>query len=212
MTQFAALDVRIWQAILAGAFVAIGWIVNGWQNRRDEQRRRAEKLRDAHRALFAEIASYLTNLGSVAALTDYRDAMVARMRGSDDYVPLIPRERNDTIFRALVEEIHILPRVTIDPIVTYYNQLFAIEALIDDMRGERFRGALDQERRIAMYEDYIALKLQAFHDGHYALRMIGAYAKGGREAALEEEARIARELERDEFNSPDADPSGRSRE
>ena len=211
MTQLAALDVRIWQAILAGAFVATGWLVNGWQNRREAAALRAERLRDVHRAIFAEIASYLANLDSVEALSAYRDKMIARMRADETFAPLIPRERNDTIFRALIEEIHILPRVTIDPLVSYYNQLFAIEALIDDMRGERFK-TLEQERRIAMYSDYIDLKIQALNDGDYALKMIAAFAKGGRAGAVEQEARIARTIGRKTVNSRDAVPSGRSRE
>ncbi|PTW49789.1 MULTISPECIES: hypothetical protein [Rhodovulum] len=193
MTPPAVLDARIWQAIVAGAFVAIGWIVNGWQNRRVAAALRAERTRDVHRALYAEIASCLANLESPEALAAYRDAMAARMREDAGFVPLIPRERNDTVFRALVAEIHILPRVTIDPVVSYYSQLFAIEAMIADMRGERFR-ALEPERRIAMYEDYIALKVQAFHDGHFALRMIEAFARDGRKGAMDEEARITREI------------------
>lgn len=210
MTQLFAVDTRIWQAILAGAFVAAGWIVNGWQNRRAAAALRAEKLRDLHRALFAEIASYLANLDSIQALDSYRATLVGRMRDDPDYVPLIPRERNDTIFRACIAEIHILPRVTIDPIVTYYSQIFAIETLIDDMRGERFQ-TLEPERRIAMYSDYIDLKVQALNDGHYALRMIDAFAQGGRAAALENEARIARDLGVGP-NSRDGAPSDRSRE
>ena len=55
MSWLAAVDVRLWQAVIAGAFVAAGWLVNGWQNRREAARLRDEKLRDVHRALFAEI-------------------------------------------------------------------------------------------------------------------------------------------------------------
>lgn len=211
MTAGELMESRLGQAVVAGVFVALGWLVNGWSNRREAARRRAERLRDYHRAVFAEIASYLDNLGSVEALAAYRDEVVAAMERDPDHVPLIPRERNDTVFRALVEEISILPRVTIDPIVVYYNQLFAIEALIEDMRGERFR-VLAQGRRIVMYRDYMALKVQAFHDGHYALRMIAAFSEGGREAAQREEAQIARELAGGGLNSPAAVRSGRSRE
>ena len=32
------LDGRIWQAVVAGGFVALGWIVNGWQERRAQAR------------------------------------------------------------------------------------------------------------------------------------------------------------------------------
>ena len=206
--ETSLLESRFLQALIAGLVVAIGWLANGWWNRRERRAMRAEKLRDHHRALFAEIASYLENLSSVEELTMYRDRMEEIFRTDPDYVPLIPREKNDTIFRALVEEINILPRVTIDPIVHYYAQVFAIETMIEDMRGERFK-TLGAERRALMYSDYIDLKIQAFHDGHFALRMIAAYAKGGREAALAEEKKISRELSAD-ISNPDADPSGRS--
>lgn len=187
------LESRFVQALVAGLVVAAGWLVNGVSNRREAARLRAEKLRDYHRAIYAEIVCNLDNLQSREALETYRDEMMARMRADPSYVPLIPREQNDMIFQALVGEINILPRATIDPIVVYYSQLHSLEALIEDMRSASF-AALDQDRRIVMYRDYVDLKAQAFEDGHYALRMIAAFAEGGREAALEEEARIAREL------------------
>lgn len=201
MTWDVILESRVVQAVLAGGFLALGWVFNGRQNRREAARLRAEKLRDFHRAIYAEIASYLDNLGGREALEGYREDIIVKMRADATYVPLIPRERNDEIFRALVAEISILPRVTIDPIVIYYNQITAIEELIQDLRGERFRD-LSVDRRVRMYHDYIGLKLQAFEDGHYALRMIAAFADGGREGAIAEEARIAKEL-----SSPDADQS-----
>ncbi|NNE89659.1 MAG: hypothetical protein HKN27_16445 [Silicimonas sp.] len=193
MTWDAILESRLLQAVLAGGFLAFGWVFNGKQNRREASRLRAEKLRDFHRAIYAEIASYVENLGSSDALETYRDDIISKMEADETYVPLIPRERNDAIFTALVPEISILPRVTIDPIVIYYTQITAIEELIADLRGERFR-TLSVERRVRMYQDYIGLKLQAFEDGHYALRMIAAFSESGREGALEEEARIAKEL------------------
>lgn len=198
MTWEAILNSRLLQAVLAGGFLALGWVFNGRQNRREAARMRAEKLRDFHRAIYAEIASYMETLGGRDALEVYRDDVIAKMEADDSYVPLIPRERNDEIFRALVAEISILPRVTIDPIVIYYSQVTAIEEIIQDLRGERFR-ALGVDRRVAMYRDYIGLKIQAFEDGHYALRMIAAFAEGGRDGALAEEARIAKEL-----SNPDA--------
>jgi hypothetical protein len=191
------LDARIWQAVLAGAFLAMGWLVNGWQNRRERRALRAERLRDAHRALFAEIRAYLSQLVSRDALEEYRDEIVARMRADPGFVPLVPRERADRVFAALIEEIHILPRVTIDPLVTYYSHLHAIEALADDMRAEGF-AALPQERRIALYEDYIRMKGLALDYGEFCLRVIERYASDGKTAAEDEARRLS---------SPGADPS-----
>jgi hypothetical protein len=184
------LDARIWQAVVAGAFLALGWLVNGWQNRRERRALRAERLRDAHRALFAEIRAYLSQLVSRAELARYGDEMMARMRADPGFVPLVPRERSDRVFAALIAEIHILPRVTIDPLVTYYAHLHAIEALADDMRAEGY-AALGQERRIALYEDYIRMKGLALDYGEFCLAVIEAYASDGKSAAEAEARRLS---------------------
>lgn len=178
----AQIDTRIWQAVLAGAFVAGGWLYNGWQTRRAATRLRAEKLRDMHRAIFAEIGVYTANIWDTRAMSDYADDMVKRMEADPDFVPFIPRERGDLIFAELIPEIHILPRQTIDPIVAYYSQLTTISAIVDDMRGERF-GTMSQDRRISMYRDYIEMKKQALQFGRFANAMINAYGKGGPAAA-----------------------------
>jgi hypothetical protein len=195
---FLGLDTRIWQAVVAGGFLAAGWLVNGWQNRRERQQDRTERLRDSHRALYAEIGTNLDALGGPEALDAHAAALIARMEGDADFVPFIPSERPTPVFDALVEQLHILPRVTIDPIVAYYSQMQAVTALADDMRVDAFR-ALAPERRVAIYRDYIMMKKQAFFYGDYALHMIAAYAEGGKPAA----ERAARA-----FNTPDGDRSG----
>ena len=195
--DWPTVDARIWQAIIAGAFVAVGWIVNGWQNRRDAAARRAERLRDSHRAIYAEIGANLFNLGSEKALMANADAVRQRMTEDASFVPFVPTERRSPVFDAMREHIHILPRVTIDPIVAYYAQVGAVAALADDMRGVRFR-TLSPDRRTAIYDDYIGMKVQALSFGDFALRMIAAYAEGGKDAAEALSRRI---------NSSDADPS-----
>jgi len=176
------IDPRIWQAVLAGAFVAAGWLVNGWQNRREAATLRRERLRDVHRALFAEIGATLSNLESDAALDAWRDGMLLRMDAEPGFFPFVPRERGDRVFQAIVAEIHILPRGTIDPIVAFYTQLAAIEMLVEDMRGETIK-TLAPDRRRLIYADYIEMKKQALAYGAHALRVIDAFAQGGKNAA-----------------------------
>jgi len=177
-----AIDARIWQAVIAGGFLAFGWIFNGWQDRRQARKLREEQLRDAHRAIFAEIATNLSNLWDTDSLRDYGTQMVARMEEDSDFVPFIPRERNDRLFEAIQTRIHILPRVTIDPIVMYYAQLDAVAALVGDMRGAAFK-TLPQERRIVMYLDYIEMRVQTLSYGRAANYLIDVYSKDGKEAA-----------------------------
>lgn len=195
-----AVDARIWQAVVAGAFVSAGWVFNGRQNRRDAARQRAERLRDVHRAIYAEIGTTVANLVGPQTLAEQGKEMVTFMREHPDFVPFIPREHGDHIFDAVIPEIHILPRRTIDPIVAYYSQIKALAAHSEDMRGEGF-SAMVQSRRIAMYEDYIAMKEQLVDFGLFATAMIKAYADGGDAAADRVSAH---------FNNPDEDQSGPS--
>lgn len=195
----AEIDARIWQAVIAGAFVAAGWLVNGWSNRRRAQRLRDEQLRDAHRALFAEIATYLTTLWDSDALDDLAAETIDRMRRDPGFVPFVPRERADRLYESVIPQIHVLPRVTIDPVVRYYSIVEAIAALAEDMRSDRF-ASLETERRIAIYRDYIEMRKQALHIGRIANTLIAVYASEGRDAA-EREARA--------FSSSPEAPSAR---
>ncbi len=194
-TWFATLDPRIWQAVIAGAFVAGGWIVNGAQNRKRNQRMRRERLRDVHRALFAEIGANLQTLGSEEDLRASSAAVVERMRnGTGDgrpYLPFVVRDRKDQVYSSILGEIHILPRTSIDAVVAYYAQLKVIADVTDDLRGEAF-AALPVERQIKLYEDLTGMKILAVAFGNHALRMIDTYAKEGRDAAqaLDQELKL----------------------
>ncbi|MGB3243095.1 MAG: hypothetical protein WBB25_01060 [Sulfitobacter sp.] len=208
MNVLTAIDVRVWQAVVAGAFVAAGWLVNGWQNRRDAAALRAEKLRDYHRAIFAEIGATLANLWGDENLRSTADGIISQMRGDPEFVPFIPREHGDYVFNALVGDIHILPRRTIDPIVAYYSQIKAIAALADDMRGHAFR-EMSQTRRIAMYSDYVEMKEQLVQYGLFATKKIAAFAEGGNAAAdkVKAPSNVAAPKR---VSTPDAGPSGPS--
>ena len=180
----AGLDPRVWQAFVAGVFLAFGWIFNGVQNRREAKRLRDEKLRDVHRALFAEIETNLANLIDSAALEEpYLDQTIEKMRANPDFIPFIPKERKDRLFDTIKAEIHILPRVTIDPVVRYYSQLDSIDALAQDMRGNTFK-TLETERRIDMYVDFIYMRKQAHEYGRLANYLIKIYADQGKDAAV----------------------------
>lgn len=164
------------QAIIAGLFVAIGWWVVAFQNRRRAAELRAERVRDVQRALFAEIRAYLAVLrrDDVAA---YGARIMERILNEPGYFPVIPTERNDAIFRAIVGEIHVLPRDTVDPVVLYYSQLNAIAAMIDDLRVLDV-AKIGPERAAGMYRDYISMKVEAIEMGDNALEAIRANIDG----------------------------------
>lgn len=158
------------QAVIAGVFLAAGWWVVAWQNRRRDDRLRAERVRDVQRALFAEIRAYLAVLqrDDVAA---YGARIAERITSEPGYFPVIPSEKNDAIFNAIVGEIHVLPRDTVDPVVLYYSQLNAIVAMIADLRTLDL-ARIGPERAASMYRDYIAMKVEAMEMGRSALDAI----------------------------------------
>lgn len=170
MTQLISLDPRVQQAIVAGLFIAVGWVVNGWQKRRSANRQRAQRCRDVQNALLAEIDHYVQAL-LLFDLNASWSRIVSAMENNQSYIPVVPSERNDTVFKATIADIHVLPDVVIQPVVGYYNQVFAIEAIVEDLRSELFRN-MNQSQRIGMYTDYIALKKEALVRGKLAVEVL----------------------------------------
>ena len=50
------------------------------------------------------------------------------------YIPALPTEANDRIFRAITPEVHLLPARVIDPVVIYYRLLAIMSSLAGDLR------------------------------------------------------------------------------
>jgi len=169
----SSIDPRLWQAVLAGLFVAVGWIVNGAQNRADARRLRRERRDDVQRALVAEIKHYLEVLEG-EDLNAAWEAMQPRI--ASGYVPFLPTEDNDMVFQSVLADIHILPKTVIDPVVKYYSQLKAIEAQIADSRLDAFVTGADQDsirRREISYFEYLQMKQRAKTYANRALRETG---------------------------------------
>ncbi|MFC3167906.1 hypothetical protein [Paracoccus fontiphilus] len=164
------------QAVIAGLFLAIGWWVVALQNRRRDANLRAERVRDVQRAVFAEIRAYLAVLKR-DNVGEYGARIKDRILTEKGFFPVIPTEHNDAVFRAIIGDIHVLPRDTVDPVVLYYSQLNAIAAMISDLR-ELDVAKIGAERAAGMYHDYISMKIEALELGEQALEAIGANLNG----------------------------------
>ncbi|MCB1369037.1 MAG: hypothetical protein KDK00_14825 [Rhodobacteraceae bacterium] len=178
MQPFLSLDVKVTVALIGAAIVAVGWFVNAWRDRQAERRARKERVRDVQTALAAEILPYLEAL-EMFDLDQHLDEMIDRMRSDPGYVPVVPSERNDTVFRAILPNIHVLPETVIRPVVRYYSQVFAIEAIIEDLRSDAFH-AMQVEQREAIYADYISMKIQALEQGRNAVAAIETELRAGK--------------------------------
>ncbi len=169
------LDPRVSQAMIAGLVIAIGWLTTTIFAELENRRERAEKLRDTHKALYAEIG---TTLDGLLNHEEHVSRILQRMSKEKDYMPFIPREKHDYVYDAVLERLEVLPRQTIDAIVAYYSQVKSVTLFAEDLRSDWVARA-PQETRILMYKDYIQMRIQAFRFGMHALALIKAYSDGG---------------------------------
>lgn len=197
LAAFASLGEALWQAIIAGVVIATGWLTTAIFNELAKAQAKAERLRDYHKAIFAEIRDSLAILNDEGQAEEDVARILDNMQRDPNFVPFIPREHHDFIYNAIIGEIEVLPRQTIDAIVAYYSQIKTVAALAEDMRGDRFH-AIEQPRRMLVYRDFVEMRRRAFELGDYALKLIEEFSRNGPEAA----DRLALRL-----SSPDAAPN-----
>lgn len=148
--------------LVPAAIIVVGWFVTRLLDRFQVRSQRREKTRDFLTALDAEIRDYVWTLEE-ADLNSFKRNMVNQIvnaRRNTKFVPFVPMEKYDTVFNALVNEIHILPKEAIDPVVAHYSQLKSIQSLIEDMRSESF-SKLPRQRIAAVYSDFIDMKVMS---------------------------------------------------
>lgn len=146
-------------AVISSGVTALGWIVTHRREGRAEARRRLERMVDVQQALRAEVANYAAQLEEVD-LAEHLDGVLAAMRSDPAFVPFVPRETFDTVFRALIADIHLLPGGAVEPVVRYYAHLIGLSAFAEDLRSREF-ATLTPERRAAMFSHFIAMKIKA---------------------------------------------------
>ncbi|AUH32219.1 hypothetical protein [Paracoccus tegillarcae] len=162
-------------AIVGGGVVAAGWFWTHALSRRRDKLLRSERINDIQRALLAEIRAHVVAL---EAQRDTGGLQSLTMISDKDYLPILPHDANDRIFRAIVEEVHMLPEWAIDPVVRYYRLLAVRAALAQDIRSN----ARDYPRRAAeMFQDYIALNEETLETGLDAVEVLTASLHGGRQ-------------------------------
>ncbi|MEF9603178.1 hypothetical protein O4J55_12810, partial [Paracoccus sp. PXZ] len=141
----------------------------------------AERVADMQRALLAEIRAHVVSLENQRL--DIREIpdTVRRIR-DEGFIQMLPDNSNDRIFSALITEVHILPALVIDPVVTYYRQI----ALMRSFETELPRLARrNRDRAAEMFLDYLELSEVAREAGYEAIRILLASLHGGDATILE---------------------------
>jgi hypothetical protein len=165
-------------ALISSAVTALGWWVSHRREAEVERRRRREKIVDIQKALRAEVRAYRLQLAEVD-LAAHREEMTARILKDAAFAPLVPREAHDSLFRALIEEVHVLPTAAVEPVVDHYALVAAIAAFADDLRGDRFQKDMAPERRAIMYAHFIDMKIRAAARAEAALSALAAGIAAG---------------------------------
>lgn len=199
------------QALITGSVLAMGWLTATIFNELERRRARAEKTRDYHKAIYAEIG---TSIQAFSMDGDFPQQLLDQMRSDEGFIPFIPKQKHDHVFSELVGDIEVLPRQTIDMIVGYYVIVHNLTALAEDMRSDGF-AHLPQKRRIAIYEDYARLRRVARQSGEYVLEVIKIYSERGGDAAqayIDGLSYDASTPNTTTLNNPDAAPSSHPQE
>lgn len=171
------LSPQVQSAMIAGAFLALGWWVVAFQNRRRDAMLRREKVMDLQRALLAEIRAHVVALERQVEAGAFE---VPEEISGDDHLPILPHDANDRVFRAILPEVHVLPGWAIDPVVRYYRLLAVRAALAQDLREAV---AVSPTRAARMLRHYLQLNAETLETGLDAMEVLTEGLRGG-EAAI----------------------------
>lgn len=160
-------------ALVGGGVVAAGWVITHLLSRARDRALREERIADIQRALLAEIRAHVFALEEQQAA---REMPALKTVTDEDYLPILPHDANDRMFRAIVEEVHLLPEWAIDPVVRYYRLLAVRAALAQDIRSN----IKEYPRRAAqMFRDYLDITEETWDNGLEAVEVLTASLKGG---------------------------------
>ena len=189
-----------WQAWLGPAVVAalisamvttVGWFVPYWRERRKDESRRTQRAADMRRALSAEIASHLVRYDE-SDFDRHFDSMRRAMDADPSFAPFVPKESlNASVYHAMLADLTLLPEGAINPVVSYYAQLTAVERFSDDLRSPEYV-RLAPDRRRLMYEHFFSMKILSARLARAALVELTPQGLSSPAMAPDDQARAAR--------------------
>lgn len=169
------------QAVIAGLFPVTGWWVTASRNHRRDARLRHKRATDIQRALLAAIRAHVVALEDQRLDARETDRTVRRILDKG-FIQMLPDNTNDRIFSAILEEVHILPALVIDPVVTYYRQVAVLRSFKEELPK---LAARNRAQAAEMFIDYLELGEVARDTGYEAMRILLANLHGGDATILE---------------------------
>jgi len=162
-------EARLQQAVVAGAFLAAGWIVTFAFREAGILAERRQKRDDLMLALRAEIFDYSE------MLRDEFDSEITALEHAvatdPDYHPFFPMVSDPVIFQALSADAHMLPVRVIDDVIQFYSMLSDLALMVEDLRSDEAK-QLPPARRLPMYLDYIEMRRAASELAEISVRAL----------------------------------------
>ena len=178
-------DVRLWQGLLAGLVVVLGWLSTFlFQEERVAQDRRAKEI-DLLLALHAEIGNYLAKFQE----DNYAERLkeFEKLKSNRKKLPLnfIPTQADMVVFPAMLGQMTVVNDVALHWVVQFYTQVTDISALSNDLRQEKFATANTRRFKVEKLMNLVEMQQTAITLGRIALEAIEKAVPSDRLDAIE---------------------------
>jgi len=176
---FVGSDIRLWQGLLAGLVVVLGWVSTFlFQEERIAQDRIAQES-DLLLSLRAEILNFIWKFQQ----EDFDQAIANLEKLKKDRrkrlpIHFIPSQAEPVVFRSVASNLPLIDDVALSLSVQFYAQMEDIAQLSRDIQGPEFSTLGNRDFRINLLIKYVEMQKLAITLGLIAIRRIEEVVSG----------------------------------
>lgn len=191
---FVGADIRLWQGLLAGLVVVLGWVSTFlFQEERIAQDRIAQES-DLLLSLRAEILNFIWKFQQ----EDFDQAIASLEKLKRDRrkrlpIHFIPSQAEPVVFRSVASNLPLIDDVALSLSVQFYAQMEDIAQLSRDIQGPGFSTLGNRDFRINLLIKYVEMQKLAITLGLIAIRRIEEVVSADRIDAVDSYAVPARD-------------------
>ncbi len=170
---FNGSDIRLWQGLLAGFVIVLGWVSTFlFQEERLAQDRREQEI-DLLLALRAEILNFVWKFNQVD-FDQVLDELEACKTDSRKRLPVnfIFGQADPVVYRSVLSNLPLIDDVSLSLAVQFYAHLDDISAVTEDIGGQKFKEIGTRATRIDWLIKYVEMQRLAIRLGLVAVRRI----------------------------------------
>jgi hypothetical protein len=181
--EFDWTNTQMQQAVIAGSVVAAGWFATFIFRECSTIFDRSEMGRDVLAALTAEIQDFDETLSLSQDEADRYSAdldtnVMAPAVGALPYFPFFSSIAPVLVANRFSGELRSLPHPCVTPVVQFYATYADLQVMLEDMRNTSFK-ELSPDRRLLLYQDFIATRLQLGECAEAAIKAMNGAAQSG---------------------------------